>query len=324
MPDYSLHPFPQHLRQRLGREDNLYGRLVLRAMRTEQQITAYYEQLAIDFSGQAKALRCRASVHLEDKDDEWYWDRMMQQHRPGKYNYLYHSIHHDGKQTSGCTQCLQFRKYLSTDFFICIDSDYRYLKKEVDLDPQHYISQTYTYSWENHFCQSERLQDCLYRKNSDAAIRFNFNLFLHEYSIAVYEPLLLFLYMDRNGLSGFSQKKFNELSALQYRDGDISNNGRAIIQRLHTALSTFITPLKAQYGFNLENETIYYTAFGLTIENAYLHFRGHNLYNIVRSIGKQLCKDANVDFEYDILLDGLIFDTYWEIERSGNDLRLLR
>lgn len=149
---------------------------------------------------------------------------------------------------------------------------------------------------------------------------FDFQLFLYEYSKAIYESLLLFLYMDRNGYTGFSQKQFNELSALQYRDGDINDNAINVIQRLTASLSKFIAPLKVQYDFELKKEQNYYAALGMAEENAYLHFRGHNLYNIVLSIGKHLCKGSNIDFEYDILLSQLDFDTYWEINRGGKDL----
>lgn len=289
-------------------------------MRTEEQISAYYEQLAIDYEGQAILGRYRASVHLENHDDEWYWDRMMQQYRPGKYNYIYYSLHHDGSQTSGCTQCMQFRNYLSSRFFICIDSDYRYLRKELNIDPEHYILQTYTYSWENHYCYAERLQEDLRQKHSISADIFDFRIFLLNYSATIYESLLLFLYMDRNNHSGFSHKKFNELSALQYRTGDLNNNGANVIQRLKALLSQFIAPLKIQYHFNLQDEKIYYGELGLTEENAYLHFRGHNLYNIVLSIGKHLCRNTDIDFEFDVLLNRLAFENYWEISKGSKDL----
>ncbi|WP_455587172.1 DUF4435 domain-containing protein [Bacteroides sp.] len=293
-------------------------------MRTEKQIAEYYENLATDYIGQAQQLRCLASVHLENKADERYWDAMLQQHRPGKYNYLYHGIHHDGNQTSGCSQCLQFRNYLSGHFFICIDSDYRHLRQEPGLDPQHYINQTYTYSWENHYCHAERLQKTLHAKGVTLAERFDFSAFLHEYSSTIYEPLLLFLYMDRNEYRGFGQKKFNEISALQYRAGDLKDSGSPVIERLSIALTTFATPLKSKYNFDFESEKNYYAALGVTEENAYLHFRGHNLYNIVRSLGNSLCKNSGINFEQDVLLDNLAFDTYWEIEKSGQDLKALQ
>lgn len=82
-------------------------------MRTEEQKKAYYEQLAYDYAGQAVLGRYRASVHLENKDDEWFWNNMLQKYRPGKYNFIYYSRNHKGADTAGCTQCMAFRDYLS-------------------------------------------------------------------------------------------------------------------------------------------------------------------------------------------------------------------
>lgn len=59
---------------------------------------------------------------------------------------------------------------------------------------------------------------------------------------------------------------------------------------------------------------------GLKEDNAYLHFRGHNLYNVVRSIGCHLCQHTDIDFENDILKSSLAFDGYWEIGRCGRDI----
>ena len=91
-----------------------------------------------------------ASVHLEDGDDKDFWNAMLQIHHPGRYYFITHSRSPKGFDTKGCEQCLKYRPYLSKRFFICIDSDMRYLLQEQDIDAANYICQTYTYSWENH------------------------------------------------------------------------------------------------------------------------------------------------------------------------------
>ena len=75
----------------------------------------YYELMATHFKGEARLLGCKASVHLEDKDDERFWDTLMQNYCPGKFNYIYSSRNARGVETSGCIHCLQFRDYLSKD-----------------------------------------------------------------------------------------------------------------------------------------------------------------------------------------------------------------
>ena len=61
----------------------------------------------------------------------------------------------------------------------------------------------------------------------------------------------------------------------------------------------------------------FYEDLGLVKENAYLHIRGHNLYNLIRGIGIHL----NPDFEYEVLLKELpASERYWEILRVVRDL----
>lgn len=194
----------------------------------------YYELLASHYKGEALLLGCKASVHLENKDDERFWDTMMQYNCPGKYNYIYSSRNERGVDTSGCIQCLQFKGHLSADFFICIDSDYRLLRQEPDLD----------------------------------------------------------------------------------------DNGTPVIERLKTTLNHVINPIKTASLFNLEAEKAHYNSLGLNKENAYLHYRGHNLYNLVLSIGKNLC-NGRLDFEKDVLLHGLSLDAYPEISLCKADLERL-
>lgn len=283
----------------------------------------YYELLASHYKGEARLLGCKASVHLENKDDERFWDTLMQRYCPGKFNYIYSSQNERGVDTSGCIQCLQFKGHLSADFFICIDSDYRLLRQEPDLDISHYICQTYTYSWENHYCQAESLHSRLQACNPELAERFSFKRFLQQYSEVIYEPLLLLLYLERTGMHGmFNQRTLNGLTATQYRTGDLDDNGTPVIERLKTTLNHTITPIKTASLFNLEAEKAHYNSLGLNKENAYLHYRGHNLYNLVLSIGKNLC-NGRLDFEKDVLLHGLSLDAYPEISLCKADLERL-
>ena len=283
----------------------------------------YYELMATHFKGEARLLGCKASIHLEDRDDERFWDALMQRYCPGDFNYIYSSRNERGVETSGCNQCLQFRNYLSKEFFICMDSDYRLLRGERDLDIDHYICQTYTYSWENHFCQAERLQLRLAECDNGLAQSFSFITFLQHYSEVIYEPMLLMLYLERTGRHGLlTQKKLNDLTSAQYRVGDLNNNGAAVIARLKTALDNAIAPIKVASQFNLDAESGFYNSLGVNRDNAYLHFRGHNLYNLVLSLGKNLC-NARFDFEQDVLLHGLALDAYPEISSCKDDLEQL-
>ena len=53
--------------------------------------------------------RYQAIVHLEDQEDERFWDYQLQHVKPGRYRYLYYSKNNNGTDTRGCEQCLRFR-----------------------------------------------------------------------------------------------------------------------------------------------------------------------------------------------------------------------
>lgn len=95
-----------------------------------------------------------ACVHLENKDDALFWDAMLQSQHPGHYYYITQSRSPKTENASGRGQCLNYKPYLHERFFIAIDSDMHYLIGESDVDASHFICQTYTYSWENHYCEA--------------------------------------------------------------------------------------------------------------------------------------------------------------------------
>ena len=52
----------------------------------------YIEARALDYSNVPLIdRRVVASVHLENSDDELFWDTLLQHNKPGKYNYIYES-----------------------------------------------------------------------------------------------------------------------------------------------------------------------------------------------------------------------------------------
>lgn len=220
----------------------------------------------------------KSSVHLEDEEDELLWDTMLQTHRPGHYFYIYYSK--NDNETHGCTQCLKYKQFLSKNFFICIDSDLRHLRKEQGINADHFIHQTYCYSWENHYFFAERLQKTLADKCPEVAEKFDFRVFLSAYSAAIYKYFLLFLTMDRKEIRGFSLKDFRELLPQQCSHKDMANNGEGFNREMEKKITAFISPLITSHHLDLEAEKIYYQQLGLIESNAYLHIRGHQLYNL--------------------------------------------
>ena len=58
-------------------------------------------------------------------------------------------------------------------------------------------------------------------------------------------------------------------------------------------------------------------------QNAYLHIRGHNLFDLVAYIGDLLCRGTSVSFKKDVLMNGLPPQTYWQIKKVVEDIAVI-
>ena len=145
------------------------------------------------------------------------------------------------------TQCLKYVKYLNPKFFICIDSDYRYLLQEQGIDVKHYIFQTYTYSFENHHCYDKGLNELCYRITTLPNNVFDFHQFLKEYSNIVYKLFLWHLYFLVADPKRFSIADFNELISFQWqRRPDIRQNGRHELNKLKGRIEQKLAQLREE------------------------------------------------------------------------------
>lgn len=255
--------------------------------------------------------RYQAIVHLEDKDDEMFWDYQLQHVKPGRYRFLYYSKNNKGTDTRGCEQCLRFKPYLTDRFFICIDSDLRLLKGEEGLTASNHIAQTYAYSWENHLCEPAHINERM--KQDIPEVDFDMNEFMASFSKIVYMPLLYLVHYSAN--SGLNElwnvSKFNACIPLQPKRSDLDNNGKV-----------FLATIKARFEQKLEKlpEQPVNEIWSITEENAYLHIQGHLLYKMILHIGTLLCRGTGIAFKTDVLDKCLHTTGYEEIESLHKDL----
>lgn len=278
----------------------------------------FYESTAKRMAASTVFYRVDSVVHVEDIDDIWFWQQFLTKYRPGRYKFYPATINEKGNRVTGCTQCLKYKDFLSQKFFICIDSDLRYLLDE-EISAEKGILQTYTYSWENHCGFAERLQ-AKFDELTGRGDSFDFVAFLQRYSEIVYEPFLIMLYQERNGHTEFGRDAFRRLISLIYRKGDEVNNGEQFLERLDAGIKEALAGIGDIDGFNLRAESEHYALKGLDRNNACLYVRGHCLYNALVSIGKKLCEGTGVDFEQNILKSELAFERYDAISRIKSDI----
>lgn len=263
-----------------------------------------------------------ASVHLEDGDDKGFWDAMLQTQHPGRYYFITHSRSPKGFDTKGCEQCLKYRPYLSKRFFICIDSDMRYLLQEPNLDASNYVCQTYTYSWENHYCEASALQRRFEKQCPDKAATFDFSIFLTELSKELYKPLLLLLYCLKNDKPDFNLHMFSACLPNQCKRVELADNGKSLIERITKNFDKHLNSQFAQ-SVDFEPEGSYCKALDVNEENAYLHVRGHNVFDLVAYIGDLLCRGTSVSFINDVLMSELPPQDYWQIKKVASDIAVI-
>ena len=190
----------------------------------------------------------------------------------------------------------------------------RQLKGEVGLTADNYIAQTYAYSWENHFCEAEHLQNRFAELVPKA--EFDFNDFLQELSKVVYEPLLYLVHYSQS--SELNQQwnitKFNACLPLQPKREELADNGSYYIELVKRLFEDALRNL--QQPENMINEHLDETT-------AYLHIQGHQLYKLVHHIGTMLCQGTKVAFKTDVLDKSIHTNGYAEIDKVQSDLRII-
>lgn len=106
---------------------------------------AFYEKAARGLAASTVMYGVDSIVHVEDRDDIWFWQQLLPKYRAGRYKFLPATTNEKGNRNTGCTQCLKYKDFLSQRFFICIDSDLRYLLGEegVSAERRLFISLSY-------------------------------------------------------------------------------------------------------------------------------------------------------------------------------------
>lgn len=306
----------------------------------------HFSNSARRFALDAKMLRCRAAVHVENKDDILFWSAILKHFRPDdRFHFVAGSRNEFGHETCGVTQCLKYFDFLSKDFFICIDSDYRYLMHEREIDVEHFILQTYTYSFENHHCFAGGLNDVCSRVTHLENRVFDFQKFLKEYSNILYDLFIWHLYFAGSDPSVFSKYEFNKyINLINSKPHPvIYNNAARSLDELRMRINKRTEYLGCRYpNADLENIRKKYEKLGVTPDTVYLFVRGHNIYDLISCITKEVCKKIleeekwnrknvreavnnlyknrnNVDLQ---LKQNIKYGTYMAIRKIEEDVRL--
>jgi hypothetical protein len=260
-------------------------------MRPNYTRNRHYQTQAAYYEGQSLLLRVDCVAHLEDKEDESFWSVIFKKAVPEKkILFLYSSISEKGNDTTGADHCLLYKPYLSSTFVICIDSDYRYLTQEAGIDIQHHIFQTYTYSFENHFCYPTGLNDiCVQTCHFQNAV-FDFQKFAKDFSSTVYELYVWHLYFVKHDISQFDKREFFQIINFHQLNIDYAD-AQQILDELQKRVTVKLTAISASFpDVDLSHLKIQLEQSGLNKENAFLYVRGHHYFDLTCRIGSTVCE----------------------------------
>ena len=268
---------------------------------------------------------CIASVHVEDKADSPFWLQMLQYVRSGEYYIVSQSRSGKGNNTSGCEQCLKYRRYLSKKFFIAIDSDLRNVAGEEGLAADNFVAQTYTYSWENHCCEAKELQSRFEQAMEREGKRgcFDFSGFLAGLSELMFVPFMYVCCQKVFGLETAPVSMADIFGCMpsQVRSEWLDDNGKALLKEVKSRLSELNLAIPQDLYGNLSMRL---ERCGITRDNVYLHVRGHNMYDMIQHIGIILCHGTRISFTNDVLQFGWDKEPeYWQYQRLISDLRAI-
>ncbi len=291
----------------------------------------FYEIAARRFKAELKLYGATAAIHLENKNDEIFWGKVLKHTYPeGKFRFISSSRSHTGNITCGCTQCLQYLDFLDENFWIAIDSDYRYLDEQPFMRPENYVLQTYTYSFENHFCFADNLNLALQKAVYPKSVDFDFGSFLREYSRIIYPLMVWQLYLNYIDRQAFPQSVFHRMLSVNVPMQFWKNNGEVILNVLRDRSKRFQNSMKRRYP---DADYTWHEArcneLGVHRDNCYLYVRGHNLYDLIVYMGKALVSHARSSMEgieskksfEHYLTSNVCFDKYPEIVRLTDDVR---
>lgn len=252
--------------------------------------SSYYESVAKNYKNALLLNKCKAAVHVENKNDIPFWTKILRKAYPdSKFDFISYTRTAKGTDATGSSTCHLFKDFLDEKLVIAIDSDLHYLLCEPNFDSSHYILQTYTYSFENHLCQAQRLDPLPSLSTRTDKYIFNFEVFLSKLSNEIYPLLLFFLHDQCNRKILVNDDVFKVIS-FSYNDQWLTNDGDSFIYDTHQKIQNVLERLSTEYPeYDKVKREAKYTSMGLNKDNAYLYFRGHNLYSLIAIIGAKLC-----------------------------------
>lgn len=288
---------------------------------TKSQLNAFEAAIARNLTAGTILAGYDICFRVEDAADIKFWQQLLASSIRSKKVKFFPFVQSGDKRITGKSYIMKHQNQANERYILCVDSDFDYILQKNNFDVNHYILQTYTYSWENHHCWHESLQAAWLPWQNN--IKFDFSIFLQNLSSVIYHAFVVVLTKKRLAHKGFTLSALcNALDKVQANQKDaLLNNGEAVLTAIANNISSKLANVNEESDMEIDSTIQRLTEIGANKTNIYLYMQGHSIYNLVCRIGKALMDES---FEQQVLMPSFsIHNHYQELEKIESDIHYL-
>lgn len=278
---------------------------------------AFWSAVSRHTSVSAFLARYDLYIRVEDVEDIRFWECVLQPFLHDKKYTFKPFVQKSLSKITGKCYILKELPNANSHYLLCVDSDFDFLLDRQDFDIQHFLFQTYTYSWENHYVWADTLQA---KWQESGPQNFDFRVFLQQLSRVIYLPLVILLHKKKKSVPGMTLSKMCSLvtSVQPTNLSLLENNGTGLNQCIDNKLTGWLSTISPEPEHEVEQEMRILQSKGLTPDTAYLFMQGHCIYDVVCRVG---CVLSDHSFEYQVLIPSFsLLSQTPEINRIENDM----
>lgn len=288
---------------------------------TNNQLNAFEAAIARNIAAGTILAGYDICFRVEDVADIAFWQKVLTPNTKNKKVKFFPFVRNGLNRITGKSYIMKHQSQANANYILCVDSDLDFILGKADFDSDHYILQTYTYSWENHHCWSKALQLTWvqWQKN----VEFDFTAFLQALSTVIFDAFVLMITKKRLSHKGFTQDALcNCLDKVQGNQKDaLLNNGAGILTNISDNIISKLANVEPETNDELQATINRLEQLGVSQYNCYLYMQGHSVFNLVNRIGKALLDES---FEYQVLIPSFsVNNEYQELEKIKDDVTSL-
>ena len=232
-------------------------------------------------------------VYVEDDSDISLWKKFINQILPNKYNFTT-ATSSKGNKAEGKRALEKMYPSANLKALIAVDADYDFiisnLKSHYSFRDNPFILHTYAFSKESVMLEKFQLnafiQKCQYTQSHHVDIE----IFLNLFSKTAYGGLLNYIaFIKKHNFEIFEYTDFHQCFNIKSATivTDELSLDNSVIDKVEINLSQFFRQ-KTVIDDDIQQIELLFVSLNITEENAYRFISGHEVYDLINEIHKQL------------------------------------